>query len=122
MKKHYLTAIFIVAIFLVFLTMYGQNNSAPATAKKWDYKAITIFRTSGETAWSQWFETSGDTQIPLPQPVSPTKRLRELGMQGWELVSVTPLSASSGGRGTQGYSDIAGFTTHVTYYLKKELP
>jgi hypothetical protein len=120
MKKHYLAAILIAAITFVFLTMYGQNNTQ-VPSNKWDYKAITIFRTQGETAWSQWFETSGDVQNSLPLPVSPIKRVRELGMQGWELVSVTPLSGASGGTGTSGYSDIAGFTTHVTYYLKRQL-
>jgi len=122
MKKHYLTAILLIAIFLIFLNIHGQSNNTHTNTNRWDYKAITLFRTWGETSWSQWFETSGDTQVSLPQPISPTKKLRELGMQGWELVSVTPLSGASGGTGASGYSDIAGFTTHVTYFLKRPLP
>ena len=122
MKKYYLPVFLIACTLLLFLTIYAQTNIGTSNQNKWEYKAITIYRSSGNLgngSWSQWFEISGDTQVSLPQPVSVAKKLKELGMQGWELISVTPLSGAAGGTGTNGYSDIAGFTTHVTYYLKR---
>jgi hypothetical protein len=124
MKKYYLPTFLIISALFIFLKIYAQNNTVTPNSTKWDYKAITIYRSSSnltDGSWSQWFETSGDTQLSLPQPVTVTKRLRELGMQGWELVSITPISGATGGTGSNGYSDIAGFTTHVTYFLKRPL-
>jgi len=51
-------------------------------------------------------------------------KAKELGDQGWELVSVTPVSGATGGsnicNGDRGcYSDYAGFTDGLEYWFKR---
>lgn len=61
----------------------------------------------------------------LPGKVSMESKAKELGDQGWELVSVTPVSGATGGRNICGdnptgcYSDYAGFTDGLEYWFKR---
>jgi len=108
--------------------------------QKWEYKLI--FRVRGWQArqkdqyfhwagdWDGWWED--DKQLPLPSDMQ--KKLRELGEQGWELVSVEPLAGILGGISTiygftanlvgggktEGYSlDFSGFTNAERWVFKR---
>jgi hypothetical protein len=82
-------------------------------SQRWEYKWISVARaakTAGD--WTIWSENDN----PLSTPVAIGSKIRELGDQGWELISVTPISNHAGG------VDIAGFTSQVSYFFKRPLP
>jgi hypothetical protein len=58
--------------------------------------------------WSLWTEDDK----PLPAPVALHPKLKQLGDQGWELVSVIPVSNHS-------TAETAGFTSQLTYIFKR---
>ncbi len=92
--------------------MYGQEqrNTGKQT---WEYKSIGIYRSALDNSeFSDWYETSGQTGKQLPPPVSMPAKANELGDQGWELVSVTPISNRS-------CPDCAGFTSQISYWFKR---
>jgi hypothetical protein len=70
---------------LVGWTIYGQK---PTPAKAWEYHV---------TGFNNWLEAS--------------RKLNELGNQGWELVSVTEVGSTTNQEGGHGGS--------VTVYLKR---
>jgi hypothetical protein len=74
----------VILLSLVCWTIYGQK---PNATKSWDYYMYM----SSNNNWPQ-------TQT----------KLNELGNQGWELVSVTEVGSTDGGRGGS-----------VTLYLKR---
>ena len=63
--------------------MYAQRSSP--IRQSWEYKSIELARSSGTS--EAWLEDAR----PLPGPVNILSKSKELGDQGWELVSVTPI-------------------------------
>lgn len=81
---------------------------------KWDYKIILRVRNYDDkhngfeyhsaSSWFVWWEDGNK----LPGESNILQKSKELGEQGWELVSVTPRSGLTGGR-----SEIYGFTANI---------
>ncbi len=96
----------------------------------WEYKYIYLAREPSSNAeWSAWVEGSAEGLKRLPGKVSMESKAKELGDQGWELVSVTPVSGATGGSkpcaysgpgpGAGCYSDYAGFTDGLEYRFER---
>ncbi len=68
--------------------------------QKWDYKTITVKRNIKVEILTNYSVT----------PWQPTLNLQQLGEEGWELVSVVPISDSSG----------SGFTHQLQYVFKRQ--
>ena len=91
-------------------------------AQKWEYRWITVVRAAESNAdWVRWSDVTVEGRKELPGPINTAAKVAELGDQGWELVGVTPMSNNTGGHVTQGYgsSDMAGYTSQLTYYFKR---
>jgi hypothetical protein len=110
-KTFYLPMMIVALLFLAVWAVYGQEQK---TGKQtWEYRSLVLVRgafTSGD--FSEWWDRSGQNVKQLPLPVSMTTKASELGDQGWELVTVTPISNHS-------CQDCAGFTSQVTYWFKR---
>lgn len=78
------------------------------------------------------FEYWFDGRQELPKPIDIYAKLKELGDEGWELVTVVPASSILGGAEqilgqsstpggkVEGYAiDFAGFTTDLRYIFKR---
>ena len=109
-NKLYLSLVVIALLCLVGWTGYAQAQRSNSVRQAWDYKWISVGRVveSGGT-WSVWAEDDK----PLRGPVTIASKIKELGDQGWELLSVTPISNNSCPQGC------AGFTSQVTYFFKR---
>lgn len=119
MKKVYLPLIISAVVILGIFVAYGQGQKSPGV-QAWEYKSITIVRSAqSNSVWSDWVEVTGDIVKTLPLPVSVPKRSKELGEQGWELVSITPISNNAGGFSNSGANDLAGFTSSLMYWFKR---
>lgn len=108
--KVYLSMMLIALLSLAGWTVHAQLQRSNQTRQAWEYKSVAIARAvkiNGE--WSVWAEDDK----PLPGPVTITAKIKELGDQGWEMVSATPYSSHSCG------GDCAGFTSQVTYFFKR---
>jgi hypothetical protein len=111
-KTFYLPLMIVALVFLTVWAVYGQEQKNNAK-QRWEYKSIVLFRSAFTNAdFEDWYERSGQTVKQLPPPVSTSAKANELGEQGWELVSVTPVSNHS-------CSDCAGFTSQVVYWFKR---
>ncbi|MEK6323546.1 MAG: hypothetical protein AABN33_18050 [Acidobacteriota bacterium] len=90
-------------------SVYAQR---PTTVRQaWEYKVIVVHRSStGGGGWSAWFEDDK----ALPGPVSAVSKVKELGDQGWELVSVTPRSSETFSSGSY-----AGYTNQIESWFKR---
>ena len=127
-NKLYLSLVVVAVLCLGGWIGYGQRTSS--ARQTWEYK--TIHRSRGFAAaeenlqrageWDSWAEDGKR----LPTPVDITAKLTQLGVQGWELVSVTPRSSLLGGHESSdegGVSaDYAGFTTDETWVFKRLKP
>lgn len=111
MKNRLSLALVVVALLcLAGWTVHAQLQRSNQARQTWDYKWISVARAVGSNeAWSVWAED--DRQ--LRGPVTIAAKIKELGDQGWELVSVTPYSNHSCKEGC------AGFTSQITYYFKR---
>ena len=101
----YLSIVLVVVVLCVALLMgYGQGGSA--VRQTWEHKSIVII-TPARSDWT-WAEEGKD----LPGAPNMIVKSKELGEQGWELVSVTSTSwiydANHNGR-----------TSHLTYWFKR---
>ena len=113
-NQFYLAAIVIALLSLSILTAAGKQTGRQA----WEYKDIVASRTftAPDTTngavwandWNQWAEDGK----ALPAPVNMLAKLKDLGDQGWELVSVTPTSSAAG-------TWISGATTHEIWLFKR---
>ena len=113
-RKIYLPFIIAFFVFLTTWVVYGQEQKNTSERQSWEYKSIVMVRSAKSNAdWSDWAEVSGEDVKTLPLPVSVPKRAKELGEQGWELVSVTAISNNAGG------TDLAGFTSQLVYWFKR---
>jgi hypothetical protein len=106
----YLSLVVIALLCLAGWTVHAQLQRSNSARQSWEYRWISVARVvKSNEAWSVWAEDDK----PLPGPVTITAKIKELGDQGWELVSVTPISSNSCGQ------DCAGFTSQITYTLKR---
>ena len=111
-KRYYLPLMIVALIFLTAWAVYGQEQRN-TVKQKWEYKSVTIVRSAFSNAdFSAWAEASGQSVKQLPLPVSMLVKAKELGEEGWELVSVTPVSGFS-------CPDCAGFTSQLNYWFKR---
>ncbi len=116
-RKFYLPLIVGIAFLSIVWVVYGKQQKASSSNQAWEYKSIVIVRPANSNAnWSDWAEVTGDVVKTLPMPVSVPKKAKELGEQGWELVSITPVSNNAGSTG----SDMAGFTSQIMYWFKRQ--
>lgn len=108
---------------LALLTAFREPGTPAAPVQKWDYKVIVVSRTIGDNGWTSRTE---DNNQQL-KAASTLDRLKVLGQEGWELVSITPISSTyhpgfenltsvSLNKSTPSY---AGFTSEVYYYLRR---
>src|SRR5690349_12995226 len=68
---------------------HSQPTAATPPRPVWEYKAILLTRSVGsEFAWAE----DGQALEGTPNMIAKAK---ELGEQGWELVTVTPVSSES---------------------------
>jgi hypothetical protein len=112
-KKIYLLLIIVVTIVLSFF-VYGRDQRNSPAVQTWEYKSLIIGRgaltSNGE--FTVWGEITGEKMKQLPPPVSVPAKAQELGMQGWELISVVPVSNHVG-------NETAGFTSQIIYSFKR---
>ena len=96
--------------------------------QKWEYKIIFRTRAWKDAArgeyfhwpseWKVWYEDAKE----LPSPVDMAAKLRELGMQGWELVNVVPLASVIGAEAARMEPrDFAGYTTDEKWVFKRPI-
>ena len=102
----------------VFLFAGAQNAFMQrATGQRWEYRSMIIVRPAQTGAQF----TSGAEILPdgtvkdLPLPVSAGARANQLGNEGWELISIVPMSNNACGNG----GDCAGFTSEIMYWFKR---
>ena len=116
-RKLYLPLMIGIIAFSTVWVVYGKQQKAAPVNQAWEYKTIVIVRSAQSNAtWSDWAEVSGDAAKTLSLPVSVPKKAQELGEQGWELVSITPISNNAG---SATGSDLAGFTSQIMYWFKR---
>ena len=91
MKNRLYPSLVVVALLCVATwTVHAELQRGSSARQTWEYKSIYLTRSSA--AWSGWYEDNR----PLYSQVSMVSKSKELGDQGWELISVTPLSSYSG--------------------------
>lgn len=104
--KFYLLAI------AVLLCLFGWTERAKIQASNperqvWEYKSVALTRTISEPNFT-WREDGKE----LPGSPNMALKAKELGEQGWELVTITPMSSQTG----EGYT---GFTNNLLYWFKR---
>ena len=113
-RKFYLPLFAGIVLLSTVWVVYGKQQKTAAVTQAWEYKSIVIVRSAQSNAnWADWAEVSGDVVKTLPLPVAIPKKAKELGEQGWELVSITPISNNAGA------TDLAGFTSQINYWFKR---
>jgi hypothetical protein len=75
----------------------------------WEYKSIAFARTANGGPWSSWWEDGQRLRLP----VNALSKAKELGDQGWELVSVSVRSSEAGS------NSYPGFTTDEEWIFKR---
>lgn len=117
----YLPVIALALLLFTVWNVYGKQNHVVSPAiQAWEYKSIVIVRPAkSNNDWSDWAEVTGEQVKTLPLPVMVPKKAKELGEQGWELISATAVSNNAGGSGNAGYNDLAGFTSQIIYWFKR---
>ena len=125
-NRLYLSLSVVALVCLVGWTVHAQLQRTAPVRQAWEYKFIYLAREQkSNTEWTAWLDGSADGVKRLPSSVQMHLKAKELGDQGWELVSVTPVSGATGGssicatdvRGC--YSDYAGFTDGLEYWFKR---
>ena len=108
-KRVYLSLVVVALLCVVGWTAHAQLQKSISARQAWEYKAILI---SNFEAPGNWFEDGRQ----LAGVANMQTKSKELGDQGWELVSVTPMSSmtSIGGEGT-----IGGVTTGMIFWFKR---
>ena len=108
-NRVYLSLGFVALLCLAGWTAHAQLQRSNPARQAWEYKWISVARAArSNEAWSVWAEDDK----PLTGPVTIAAKLKELGDQGWELVSVTPIS-------NHVTPDSAGYTSQITYSFKR---
>src|SRR5262245_12127920 len=112
-----LTLLTVVVIFIC-MSFRGHEKAQNPVRQIWEYKILRTYRETGKS-WSHRFEDDKEIQVN-----SLSVRIKELGEQGWELVSVTAVSDAFHD-GWEGYNSegvklmttpsYAGFTNQIYY-------
>jgi hypothetical protein len=109
-NKLYLLVVILILMCVGIWNAYGQKSPG---RQAWEYKSVVIARSAQSKAeFSLWVEASPEGTKQLTGRVYMPLKAQELGEQGWELVSVTPVSNTT----TQ---DTAGFTDNIIYWFKR---
>jgi hypothetical protein len=103
--------------------LFGAMQSVDAqhsATQHWEYRSFIIVRPVKTGAqFTSWADVLPDGTVKeLPLPVSAGIRANQLGNEGWELVSIVPMSANSCGGSTVD-GDCAGFTSQIMYWFKR---
>jgi hypothetical protein len=104
--KFYLLTI-AVLLCLFGWTEHSKIQASNPAAQAWEYKSVTLTRTIQQPNFT-WAEDGKE----LPGSPNMTLKGKELGEQGWELVTITPMSSQTG----DGYT---GFTNTLLYWFKR---
>jgi hypothetical protein len=88
------------------------SNAAKSVSVRWEYKLVNIERQPNAFALGDFNQLAEDGQSSKGDWFS---KAQQLGSQGWELVSVTPMANSSG-------RNFAGSTTEVMFLFKRPRP
>lgn len=122
MKNKFCLCLVVVALLCLGIwNVYAQRSTS--ARQSWEYKSIVItrdiapgaygkLRSAG--AWSAWVEASAAGIRTLPLPVSMPSKLKDLGDEGWKMVSATPFSSVASSDGSY-----AGFTDTAIYSFKR---
>jgi hypothetical protein len=105
-NRFWLTGIFAL-VSLAGWTVHAQLQKSNSQRPTWEYKTVVLNRTIIRPELS-WMEDGKE----LPGSPNMDLKARELGDQGWELVSMTTLSSQTG----QGFT---GFTNTIVYWFKR---
>lgn len=121
MKRTLYSSLVIVALFgLAGWTAYARLQRISYTGQTWEYKSIVITRGYGAAKLGEYLKTAeafsywAEDGKALAGQVNMISKSKELGDQGWELVSVTPLSSIASSQGSY-----AGFTDVLIYWFKR---
>lgn len=117
-KKIYLPLLIAVLVVFTIWVSYGRAPKNNPVTQKWEYKRISVFADPSDmTTYTQWTEFDGAQTKQLPTPVSTPIKTNELGEQGWELISVTPISNYL----RLGYTStvLLGATSRIDYWFKR---
>ena len=91
--------------------VFGQMRPKERKMQKWDYNFYVTSIQQEErvsfnsTASMVWTKRKNETVTAMDE-------IRKMGIEGWELVSVTPVSTSTG-------SDFAGVTREILFTFKR---
>jgi hypothetical protein len=108
MKKSFFLSVAILALLgLSGWTVHAHFQRSSPARVTWEYKSVVLTRTINAPNFT-WTEDGRE----LPGSPDMIAKARDLGDQGWELVTITPLSAQTG----QGYT---GFTNALLYWFKR---
>src|SRR6185312_16049630 len=108
-NRLYLSLGIVALLCLAGWTAHAQLQRSNQAKQSWDYKWVSTARAvESNGAWSVWAEDDK----PLRGPITIGAKVKELGDQGWELVSVTTISNHS-------CNDCAGFTSQISYFFKR---
>ena len=99
--------IFFALVSLVGFTTHAQLQKSSPQRQTWEYKTVILSRTIIRPEFT-WMEDGKD----LPGSPNMNLKAKELGDQGWELVSITPLASQTG----EGFT---GFTNNILYWSKR---
>jgi hypothetical protein len=120
-NRHYLSLVVVALSCLAAWTVHAQLQRSSPVRPTWEYKSIVLTRGIDNAAWTGRFEDGK----AIPGPFEAILKSKELGDQGWELVSVTPISSYA----HAGYKDIkpsgyttpswAGYTDGLVYWFKR---
>ena len=117
-NRLYLSLSVVAVLLLIGGAIHAQLQRSSSGKQLWEYKSIIIVREVRSNAqFSDWVEITGGVVKQLPGPVSVPVKANELGEQGWELVSITPISNNACGGSTN--AECAGFTSQILYFFKR---
>jgi hypothetical protein len=97
MKNRLYLLLVIVLSCLGGWTVHAQLQRSNPARQTWEYKSIVVGRNGINENFSAWAEDGKQ----LPPPVDIDVKNRELGNQGWELVTVFPVADTVGGATTR---------------------
>src|SRR5437773_493973 len=106
MKNRLYLSFGVIALFcLAGWTARAQLQRNSSARQTWEYKSITLTRTIIKPDFS-WAEDGKE----LSGSANMSSKARELGAEGWELVTITPVASQTG----EGYT---GFTNNLLYWF-----
>lgn len=121
MKNRLYLSLGVVALCLAGCTPPNTQSEKSSSAKQtWEYKQLQITRRVGseKSTGLQYAESPSWTEDDkeIPAAVNMVSKAKELGDQGWELVSVTAIPGIAAPSGSY-----AGFADVVVYWFKRPI-